>query len=292
MSNPGRTSRWPQLAVAALVFLAIAGFFAWQHYYPVTAAPGWQSSVHLDDVAMVSALDIGGDGALYVTQEFNKGRGKLLRREPDGTLRQVLDGLDKPDGLARFRDTLVISQEGGELPVLGLRDGKPAELFTGYSIEGIAADARHIYAIEDRKTGGRLLQFEPDTGQLTVLRSGLLEGEGVAVCPDGRLFYAEKATGRVMQYRSGQDDPVVQGDLNRPGFVRCDAEGLWIAEDATHGARLLLLDGHGVLHVVLSHLRSAQTVLPIGEGRYLVAEQGRNRILEFRRIKSDETNPR
>lgn len=292
MSDPKRTSRRPQLMIAALVFLAIAGFFAWQHYYPVTAGAGWRSSVHLDDVAMVSALDIGVDGKLYVTQEYGKGRGKLLRQEPDGTLRPVLDGLDKPDGLARFRDILLISQEGGDHPVLGLRDGNTAELFTASSIEGIAADAQRIYAIEDRKTGGRLLQYEPDTGQLTVLRSGLLEGEGVAVCPDGRLLYAEKATGRVMQYRSGQEDLVIQGDLNKPGFVRCDAEGLWIAEDATHGARLLLLDGQGVVHVVLSHLRSAQTVLPIGQHRYLVAEQGRKRILQFSRIKSDETSTR
>jgi hypothetical protein len=27
-------------------------------------------------------------------------------------------------------------------------------------------------------------------------------------------------------------------------------------------------------------------VLPIGEGRYLLAEQGRNRILEFRRLEA------
>jgi hypothetical protein len=54
----------------------------------------------------------------------------------------------------------------------------------------------------------------------------------------------------------------------------------------------LLLDSQGVLHVVPTHLRSAQTVLPTGANRYLVAEQGRHRILEFRRIKSDETSPR
>jgi hypothetical protein len=36
--------------------------------------------------------------------------------------------------------------------------------------------------------------------------------------------------------------------------------------------------------VVLSHLRSAQTVLALEPGHLLVAEQGRNRILEINRV--------
>jgi sugar lactone lactonase YvrE len=56
-----------------------------------------------------------------------------------------------------------------------------------------------LFAIED-KSPGRLLRFEPDTQTLTVLRAGLDEGEGVSVCPDGRLFYTEKAKGWVKQW--------------------------------------------------------------------------------------------
>ncbi|MOA08863.1 hypothetical protein D3C78_1286630 [compost metagenome] len=42
-------------------------------------------------------------------------------------------------------------------------------------------------------------------------------------------------------------------------------------------------DGNGRLEVVLSHLRSPQTIVQTAAGRYLVAEQDRDRILELRR---------
>ena len=49
-------------------------------------------------------------------------------------------------------------------------------------------------------------------------------------------------------------------------------------------ARLLLMDKSGTQHVVLDHLRSPQTLLPVAPRRYLLAEQGRNRILELNRL--------
>jgi len=64
----------------------------------------------------------------------------------------------------------------------------------------------------------------------------------------------------------------------------CNEEGLWITEDATHRARLLLLDRTGSLQTILRGLRSGQTVLPLAPGRLLLAEQGRGRILEVERL--------
>jgi hypothetical protein len=37
------------------------------------------------------------------------------------------------------------------------------------------------------------------------------------------------------------DDRVIAEGLNAPGFVQCTEDGLWITEDATHMARLLLV---------------------------------------------------
>jgi hypothetical protein len=71
--------------------------------------------------------------------------------------------------------------------------------------------------------------------------------------------------------------------LNQPGYLLCNAEGLWITEDATHLARLLRLAPDGQLHTVLSHLRSAQTLIETRPGHYLLAEQGRNRVLSLQR---------
>ncbi len=118
---------------------------------------------------------------------------------------------------------------------------------------------------------------------MTVLRDGLSEGEGVAVCPNGQLFYAEKKKHWVKRWQADGADPVVLENLNAPGFLMCNDEGLWITEDATHRARLLLLERSGKLHTILSGLRSGQTVLPLAPGRLLLAEQGRARVLAVQR---------
>lgn len=265
----------------ALMVLALP---AWQHFAPVTTGPGWNVRVYLDDVPLVSGLARDDAGALYITHEQNRQRGSLTRQLPDGTIQEVMAGLDKPDGLVAFRQGILISQEGGDYPVLWLKDGRGDKLFAGRDIEGIDTDGQVIYAIEDVKSEGRLLRHDVATGQTSTLRAGLEEAEGVAICPDGRLFYSEKKRRWIKQYRKeGSEDPIVLAGLNAPGFLMCDLEGLWVAEDATHGARLLLLDFAGPARVVLEHLRSAQTVLALAPGRLLVAEQGRHRILEINR---------
>ncbi|GLZ88000.1 hypothetical protein Pres01_40510 [Metapseudomonas resinovorans] len=234
-------------------------------------------------IPMISALALDSQGTLFVSQELPDRMGKILRLEVDGRGTEVLTGLSKPDGLVMFRGGLVTGQEGGALPVLWLHDGRSETLFEADSVEGVATDGHFLYAIEDRPQG-RLLRYDPGTRQLSVLREGLDEGEGVSVCPDGRLFYTEKPKGWVKQWQPARQDQIVVEGLNAPGFVQCTGDGLWITEDATHGARLLLLDPSGHLQVILQHLRAAQTIVPLGSGRYLLAEQGRNRILELFRL--------
>ena len=63
----------------------------------------------------------------------------------------------------------------------------------------------------------------------------------------------------------------------------CNAEGLWITEDLTHGARLLRVNASGSVDTILSRLRSPQTIIAIDSRRFLLAEQGRGRILEVKR---------
>ncbi len=272
--------------LAAVAFMVSTAFFlAWQHYFPVTAGEGWTWKIYLDDIDRVSALARDEQGTLYLTQERNNQRGKLLKQLPNGTLQEVMAGLDKPDGLAIFRSGILISQESSESPVLWLHQGQKTELFRGRHIEGIASDGKFIYAIEDVSQAGRLLRYDSETRQVGVLREDLKVGEGLAICPDGRIFYSEKKSGWIKLYRPALDvDPVAHGGLNQPGFLLCNQEGLWITEDATHGARLLHADTGGTLLVILEHLRSGQTILSVAPGRLLVAEQGRKRILEISRI--------
>jgi len=266
------------VAVVALGF----AYPAWRHFHPVSAAAGWSYREFATDIPMVSALALDADGGLFVTQEFSSRRGSLLRLLPGGERQPVLGELSKPDGLVMFHDGLVVSQEGGTFPVFLLRAGRPEPLFDGNDVEGVATDGQLLYAIEDRPSG-RLLSYDPVQRRLEVLRDGLVEGEGVARCPDGRLFYTEKAKGWVKQWQPQGPDTLVAEGLDAPGFVQCSADGLWITEDATHGAHVLLVRPDGQLVTVLSHLRSAQTLIARGDGHYLVAEQGRQRILELYR---------
>ncbi|MBN2646041.1 MAG: hypothetical protein JXR59_11295 [Desulfuromonadaceae bacterium] len=264
------------LAGAAVV----VGWGSYRHFAPVTADESWQFRVFKDGIERVSALAADGDTALFVTQEFYNGKGRLLRLDPDGRTSCVLEQLSKPDGLTQFHNALVISQEGGQQPLLLMENTQVSPLFWAKNIEGIASDNHFIYAVEDLPRG-RLLQFDPGHNQLRVLRSGLHEAEGVCVAGDGRIFYAEKESGTIKQWNPDGVDRILMSGLNQPGYLCWSDEGLWITEDATHGARLLLLSDNGRLQVVLDHLRSAQTLLPLHNGHFLLAEQGRNRILEI-----------
>jgi hypothetical protein len=287
---PGVSGKWlpakrrPRLRLGIILALILASaaltFFTWQHLYPVSAPSGWSYQVYRNGIEAVSALALDEKGNLFVSRELRHGKGSILQIQPDGTTLEVLGGLSKPDGLLIFRGGLVIPQEGGEAPLQWLRDGKRENLLTGVNIEEVATDGRYLYAIEDRQSG-RLLRYEPETATTTVLRDGLNEAEAITACPDGRLLYAEKQKGWIKQWQPDGNDTLIYRGLNQPGFLACDASGLWITEDATHLARLLRLDNQGNLQVILDHLRSAQTVLPLPNGHLLLSEQGRGRILEL-----------
>ncbi|WP_244517127.1 hypothetical protein [Pseudomonas linyingensis] len=269
------------LALLLLAGLALAG---WRHLYPVRTEAGWSYATHLDEVEKVSALVEDGEGGLLLSQELGGGKGRLLRLASGGELSEVQVGLSKPDGMIGFRGGVVFSQEQGELPVLWRTPDGTRALFVGRSVEGLASDGRYLYAIEDRHGDGSLLRFDPERDVVEVLRRDLDEAEAVTVCPDGRLFYGEKGKGWIRQLSADGSDPTVLAGLNQPGFLLCNDEGLWVSEDATHMARLLLLDQGGQLHTVLSHLRSAQTLIETTPGHYLLAEQGRNRVLKLQRL--------
>ena len=281
-SRRAGANRWLSglIGIGLAVGLAVP---AWKHYYPVTGSFGWTSRVFLDDLPLASALAADGQGGVFVSLEQKRGRGRILRVGADGVRATVKDGLSKLDGMVSYRGGIAYSQEEGGVPVRWWSGDRDEVLFDGYNVEELATDGHYLYAIEDRPDSSRLFRFDPERRSAEILRDRLEVAEGVAVCPDGRLFYVEKKKAAVRQLQAGGTDTLVADGLNEPGFLMCDAEGLWITEDATHMARLLLLDPAGRLRVVLSHLRAAQTILPFGPGRYLLAEQGRNRVLEITR---------
>ncbi|TWI53868.1 hypothetical protein IQ22_02479 [Pseudomonas duriflava] len=278
------TRRIKGLALVVLSLLLAAGSVPlWRHYYPVQAASGWQYEIYRAGIPSVSALIKDEQDNLYATEELLDGKGKVMILPPSGPMKSYIGGLSKPDGLTFYQGGLVYSQEVERRPVIWQRGNQKRALFIGNSIEEVTTDGYYLYGIEDLHGDGRLLRYDPDTETVSVLREGLDQAEAVSPCPDGTLFYLEKKKGEIRQWQPNGQDPIVLAGLNAPGFMACTYDGLWITEDATHMARLLLLDKQGRDHVILSHLRAAQTLLPLSDGTFLLSEQGRNRILKLQR---------
>ncbi|HGY9637120.1 MULTISPECIES: hypothetical protein [Pseudomonas] len=275
-----RSARIALTATSGLL-AATLGFFAWQSFYPVQAATGWDVEVLHRDVTKAASLLPQTDGSLLVSRELDDGRGSILKITVTGERVVLIDNLSKPDGMVAAQGGWVFSQEGGLAPVSLSRDGQVTRLFDGESVQGLWNEGNYLYAIEDRKGNGRLMRYDWSSGQLDVLRSGLTETEGLTRCSDGRLLYTEKANGRVRSLSDDGSDPVVVDGLRNPTFLYCDQRGLWISEDNTHRARLLRIDADGSQQTVLTFLKAPQAIIADGIGGYLLAEGGRNRVLRL-----------
>lgn len=272
------------LIALMLIHLVALMFFAWQQFYPVRAAEGWSVRELYSDVPRASGLTLDFTGDLLVSEELSSGYGRILHIDTRGQRRVLMDGLSKPAGLLALNggQAFAFSQEGGRQSVSRFTEGVVTPLFDASNVQGIWADRdATLYAVEDRDGDGRLLRFDLQTLETTVLRDRLTGAESVTGCPDGRMFYTEKTGDRVWQLNDGGEDQIALRELNKPSFLLCDDRGLWISEDSTHRARLLLLNPDGELSVILSYLKAPQTLLPVGEGKYLLAEGGRDRVLEI-----------
>lgn len=275
--RPLRFGAW----ILGLLCAATLGFFAWQSFYPVRATDGWSYAVIHRDVAKAASLMPLNDGSLMVTQELKDGLGSIVRIHGNGKREVVVGNLSKPDGMVATRGGWVFSQESDNAPVSFLKDGVVTELFRGENVQGLWAEGDDLYAIEDRKPTGRLMRYRWSDQSLSVLRDQVQEGESIVRCTDGRMLYTEKKKGVVRELTDDGQDPVVLAGLNKPTFLMCDERGLWINEDSTHRARLLLVDPQGKQQTILSFLKAPQSIVPTGRGTYLLAEGGRNRVLEL-----------
>jgi len=265
------------LITLAASLLAAIGFLAWQRFWPAQAATGWHYEVAYPDIAKASALAWQGD-ALLAAEELKDGKGRLLRIDALGRRSVLSAGLYKPDGLTPYRNGFAYSQEGGTHPIRWFDAAGSRDLFMGINAQGLWVEGEHLYAVEDRKGEGRLLRYDAADGSLTVLRDHLDEAESFTRCPDGTAFYTEKSRGLVRQLSDDGRDPPALSELREPSFLLCDHRGLWISEDSTHRARLLLWDRQSAPRAILTFLRAPQALLPKGDG-YLLAEGGRDRII-------------
>lgn len=288
-SSTAKTHRLPRavrwLTLSFMIMLGIAaGFLGWQHYYPVVAAPGWSTQTVHDNIQKAAAIARSKNGSLLATEELPDSKGRLLSIDENGARQVLLVGLSKPDGLTAFGGGFAFSQEGGAFPVSLIKDGKVTPLFDAVSAQGMSTVGDKLYVVEDRKGDGRLFEYDLSTGTAKVLRSTLEEAESFATCPNGDQFYTEKEKSVVRRLTQDGVDPVFLGPdvLLKPSYVRCDQNGLWVVEDRTHLARVLLADQRGNTTTILSHLRAPQVLIGNEAGdSYLLAEGGRNRVIKL-----------
>jgi hypothetical protein len=281
------------LKIPAIVLLAVAVVMClvggYVRYFPVMTWNGWKSEVAYSDLYKVSALAIAANGKLYASQELRDGKGLIVELVAGAAPVTVVRDLSKPDGLAVLGADLIISQEGGDYPLLKFSP-KPRLLtelpFRGRHIEQIwvheSEDGPLIYAIED-SAFGKLLMFDINAGSTTILAHGLVNAEGVSRCPDGRILFVGKASGTIYQLLAvHQFEAIVEG-LENPGFVLCTDDGFWITEDSTNHSRVLFFENQPPYdrQVVATHLRAAQSLVELPDNSIHVSEQGRSRILRF-----------
>lgn len=274
------------LAFFIIAVLGTISFFLWQQYYPVVAAKKWQYRVLHTDVERASAVYKQQDGSLIVAEELNKKQGRIIHIATDDTRTVLFKDLDKPDGITPFNGGIVFSQEGGIYPVSFFKNGKLQTLFEGTNVQGLTVDGQYLYAVEDRGENSQILRYDSKTKELEVIRSGLNEAETLAICPDGKKYYNEKDKSRVKLLTDDGADPIILNykKTRYPSILKCDDKGLWISEDSTHRARLLLLKPNGKLKVILNYLKAPQQLLKVGADKYILAEGGRDRLLEIEKI--------
>lgn len=268
-----------------LVFLSPFGIFFGVVAYlasSISVDSRWQYTIAHENLPRVSGLAHSGD-TLFVTLEQRHQKGKII--SITGNDRKVLiDSLDLPDGLAIYKQQLIYTQEFGSHPVYEFDGLQHTPLFKADNAEGIdVAENGDVYIIEDRASG-RILKYTRETGVVSTLLSGLNEAEGICIMNTGDIYYVLKSDNVLYRLRDGNSTPVQSG-LNKPAYLYCDKEedGLWITEDRHNLGRLLHYDLDGSMQVIASRLKAPQSICPIPDGSILLAEQGRNRILSFRR---------
>lgn len=245
----------------------------------IVVAKGWRWSVFQSGLSRVDNLALSSNDEVYATLERDHGNGQLISIK-NGKIKILLRNLNRPDGLAISGNKLFVSEEirQGRILEFNLDTGKFVTRAILNNPEGILVLPDGSLLIAEDTSQGRIMKVSP-TGAVSVFLSGLSRPEGIRRGVDGTIYIAETATGRVLSNLNGLFK-VVADSLNEPDQLAIDENGdLWITEDADPG-RILRLH-NGKLEIMVRGLASPQGMVFDRHGRLLVAEQGKNRILQF-----------
>lgn len=262
--------------------LMLPSAFAEKLLEQVVAQAGWEFRVEAQNLSSIDNLVMAEDGSVYATQENPRRTGKVIRLNR-GEITTVVSGLSRPDGLLLHGKSLFIVEEtnNGRVLEYELSAKKLRTLAVLNYPEGIDMLPDGDLVVSEDTMKGRLLRVRRDGKQSAqVILGELKRPEGLVVGPDGVIVFAETATGRVLSYRNGEVNVVVD-DLASPDQVEWAPDGaLWITEDVDSGRLLRLKDG--TIETILSGLHSPQGMAFDAHGAVWLAERGRQRILVIR----------
>lgn len=245
----------------------------------IPTAEGLRWRVFQAGLPRVDNLALSPTGELFATLELAHKQGKLVSIH-NGHVVTLLEGLDRPDGLALAGGKLYVTEEVRQGRVLqyDLATGKSATLVYLDNPEGIVVLPDGSLLITEDTRDGRLMRLSPER-KLTVVARDLARPEGLRRGADGTVYIAETGSGRVLAYQNKKFRTVAD-HLNEPDQLAIDQNGdIWIAEDADPGR--ILRVRHGKPEVMIRGLVLPQGMVFDRQGRLYVAEQGKNRILLF-----------
>lgn len=262
------------LSVAVALFASVVGAADTQD---VKSGKGWRYRVVAENLPEVDDLDVGSDASLYATQVLAGGKGRVIRLR-NGQPEVVIGGLEHPGGILLHGRYVYVTEQVNEGRVIKLHlgDGR-RRVFEGLrNPEHLALLPDGDILVTEDILNGRITRLSGN-GATEVITSGLNGLEGLAVARDGTVFIGESNIGRVLAYKNGVINVVVD-DLVAPGQIECTPDGaLWITENAESGRLLRLKDDS--FETVLSGLSDPRGIALAETGAVYVAERGRGRIL-------------
>jgi glucose/arabinose dehydrogenase len=243
----------------------------------VQPGSGWRYRVYADNLPAVDNLVARRDGSIYATQSM-AGNGRVVRVRAGQAAEVVAGGLDHPRGLLVKKNLLYVTEQtnGGHILEIDVTEQRRRMLGNFSNPEHIEKLPNGELIVTENGMNGRLVRLS-SRNTVEVVTAGLNDPEGLAVGNDGTIYIGENGTGRILAFKDGVLDVVID-DLDEVGQIEAGSDGaLWITEKGTPGRLLRLKDG--ALTTVLNGLKDPRGVALIEDSVVLISEHGRARIL-------------
>lgn len=240
----------------------------------------------LGETGRPNGLALTADGSVWVAESINPG---LFRLSAEGTLSKVLAEVEGEPLL--WPNDVCVGPDGS----LYLTDSGllVTELLSDVVANAVSEDW------EDLTVDGRVVRYDPKTGDATFLDRGMQFTNGIAFGPDGLLYVAETFTGDIHRYEledgkvvgeretfgSVLDPDYKEQGMRGPDGMAFSSDGrLWIAVFGQGDITVLAADG-SVDHRIKLPGRSPTNVAfgdPGDERLYIV--EGETGTLESREV--------